>query len=99
MAESWTNVSGEATLSLQYTRSWLAPNLPSIWLQAYNLLRRGDEGKWYQLLFTLPAMAYSSPNLSDLVPVLVAFASHPQFSFENPPLYKAYTLSDRYSPS
>ena len=44
-------------------------------------------------------MAYSLPNLSDLVPVLVAFASHPQFSFENPPLYKAYTLSDRYSPS
>ena len=54
MAESWTNVSGEATLSLQYTRSWLAPNLPSIWLQAYNLLQRGDEGKWYQLLSHCP---------------------------------------------
>ena len=99
MAKSWKYVAGAATLSLQYTRSWLAPDLPSIWLQAYNLLRKSDEGKWSQLLFTLPAMAYGSPDLSDLVPVLVAFASHPQFSFENPPPYRSYTLSDGCSPS
>ena len=98
MVESWTDVSGNATLSLQYDRSWLVPKLPSIWLEAYNLLRRSGEVEWFQLLFTLPAMAYASPELSDLVPVLVAFASHPR-AFENPPCYNSYTLSDKYYPS
>ena len=84
MIESWTTVSGDAPLSLQYNRSWLNLDLPSMWLGAYNLLRRNDGGKWFQLLFTLPAMAYASPKFSDLVPVLVALASHP-------PSHKGYT--------
>ena len=99
MAEWWSIVSGNAPLSLHYDKSWLFPNLPSIWLEAYNRLRRSGEEKWFQLLFTLPAMAYASPERSRLVPVFVAFASYPQFSFENPPSYKSYTLSDKYHPS
>ena len=99
MVESWADeVSGNATLSLQYDKPWLAPDLPSIWLEAYNLLRRSGKEKWFQLLFTLPAMTYASPELSDLVPVLVAFASQPH-AFENPPCYNSYTLSDKYYPS
>ena len=99
MVASWTRVPGNSTLSLQYDCSWLVPNLPSAWLSAYNLLRRGGEDKWFQLLFTLPAMAFASPDLSDLVPMLVAFASYPKFTFEDPPPYESYTLSDEYVPS
>ena len=72
MVESWAAMSGNATLSLRYDSSWLAPDLPSMWLESYNLLRRSGEEKWFQLLFTLPAMAYASPELRDLVSVLVA---------------------------
>jgi hypothetical protein len=100
MVESWTGcVSGDTTLSLQYDRSWLAPALPSIWLKAYKLLRRRDEGKWFQLLFSLPAMAYASSKLDDLVPVFVAFASDLHFWMEDPPTYNSYNLSEGYSPS
>ena len=99
MVESWARVSGDATLSLQYDKSWLAPDFPSIWLKAYELLRRDDEAKWFQLLFSLPAMAYASSQLDDLVPVFVAFASDPRFRMEDPPHYNSYNLSDGYSPS
>jgi hypothetical protein len=100
MVESWTgSVYGDTTLSLQYDRSWLDPDLPSIWLQAYELLRRRDEGKWFQLLFSLPAMAYASSKFDDLVPVLVAFASDPHFRLEDPPHYDSYSLSEGYRPS
>lgn len=93
MAESWPkNVPGEIVLSLQYDRSWLSPDLPLIWLKMYNLLRESDERKWFQLLFSLPAMAFSSSSLSELVPVFVAFASHPQFRLEDPPHYDSYPI-------
>ena len=100
MVESWTErVSGDATLSLQYDRSWLAPDFPSIWLKAYNLLRKNDEAKWFQSLFSLPAMAYASPKFDNLVPVFVAFASDPGFRLENPPHHDSYNLAEGYCPS
>lgn len=102
MAESWaknvSGVSGETMLSLQYDRSWLSPDLPLTWLKIYNLLRESDERKWFQLLFSLPAMAFSSSSLSELVPVFVAFASHPQFRFEDPPRYDSYPIVEGYFP-
>jgi hypothetical protein len=100
MVESWTgSVSGDTKLSLRYDRSWLAPNLPLTWLKAYKLLCGNDEGKWSQLLFSLPAMAYASPQLTNLVPVFVAFASDPHFQSEDPPHYDSYRLSEGYQPS
>ena len=104
MVESWRRrVSGDATLSLQYDKSWLDPDLPPIWLKAYKLLRSNDEGKWFQLLFSLPAMAYhedsSESQLNNLVPVFVAFASDSRFRLEDPPHYDSYNLSEGYQPS
>ena len=101
MVESWTSVSGpgDAPLSLRYDQSWLAPKLSSIWLETYNLLRTSGGRKRFQLLFTLPAMAYASPGLSNMVPVLVAFGSEPAFFSEDPPYYVPHTLSDKYNPS
>lgn len=99
MVESWRGtVSGDATLSLRYSSSWLAPDLPLIWLKAYNLLRRSGEGTRYQLLFSLPAMTFALPELSDLVPVLVAFAAHTQFRSEDLPYYNSYNISDGDQP-
>ena len=92
-------VSMDATMSLQYDRSWLAPDFPSTWLKAYNLLRRSDETKWFQLLFSLPAMAYASSELADLVPAFVAFAANSQFRLEDPPHYNSYNLSEGFCPS
>ena len=101
MVESWTSVSGPggAPLSLRYDQSWLAPTLSSIWLETYNLLRTSSRRKRFQLFFTLPAMAYASPGLSNMVPVLVAFASEPAFISEDPPYYVPHTLSDKWKPS
>jgi hypothetical protein len=100
MVESWTGkVSGDATLSLQYDRSWLAPDVPLIWLEAYRILRRNNEAKWFQLLFSLPAMAYASSKLDNLVPMLVAFASVPDFRSENPPHHDSYDLAEGYYPN
>ena len=100
MAESWSqSVSGDATLSLRYEKSWLTADPPSIWLKAYNLLRRSGEGKWFQLLFSLPAMVYASSKFDGLVPVFVAFASDPQFRLENPPHYDSYNLAEGYCPT
>ncbi|KAH0834163.1 hypothetical protein J3R83DRAFT_11469 [Lanmaoa asiatica] len=100
MVKSWTGIiSGDAILSLQYDRSWLNPDLPLIWLKAYNLLRGSDGGKWSQLLFSLPAMVYASSELAKLVPVFVAFATASQFRLEDPPHYDSYNLSEGYCPS
>ena len=100
MEKAWKDqtVSGKAPLSLQYDRSWLAPNLASIWLEAYNLLRTTGEEKWIQLFFSLSAMAYTSSQLSDLVPAFVAFATDPHFRLEDPPQYDCYSLSEGERP-
>ena len=97
---SWSKeMYGCTYLSLQYERSWLAPDLPLIWLEAYNLLRKSDDRKWFQLLFSLPAIAHSSSKLSELVPVFIAFASHSQFRFEDPPPYSSYPIRVGCHPS
>ncbi|KAG6369468.1 hypothetical protein JVT61DRAFT_14838 [Boletus reticuloceps] len=44
------------------------------------------------------AYASKSPNLADLVPVFIAFASNPQSQWEDPPSYDSYTLSEGYQP-
>ena len=100
LMEEWRQQEvSRAPLSLQYDNSWVKPDLPSIWFEAYDLLRRNDEGKWIQLLFSLPAMAYGSPELSELVPVFVAFATDLRFCLEDPPPYDFYDLSKGYTPS
>ncbi|KAF9235920.1 hypothetical protein BU15DRAFT_89398 [Melanogaster broomeanus] len=101
LLESWKSmVKGSTSLSLKYDSTWLDPDLPSIWITAYNLLRqKGKAQQHFPLLFSLPAMAYRSSDLETLVQTLLAFATHPQFRLEDPPPYAAYDLSLGYSPS
>ncbi|KAI5991231.1 hypothetical protein EDD15DRAFT_2449545 [Pisolithus albus] len=84
---------------LRYSREWLSPNLRAVWLSLYDGCRRSGPQHRFQLIFSLPAMAYASPQLEDVVNTLLAFATMPQFEHENPPDYPDYNLSDGYEPS
>ncbi|KAL4070197.1 hypothetical protein V8B97DRAFT_546159 [Scleroderma yunnanense] len=75
----------EWTTSLRYSKAWLNPNLPDVLLPMYDMCRQGHvKQDDFQLLFSLPAMAYSSPHLDDVVHALVAVAVVPQLQHGNP---------------
>ncbi|KAI6011263.1 hypothetical protein PISMIDRAFT_17817 [Pisolithus microcarpus 441] len=102
LIESWgETLSGVSRPSrLRYNREWLSPDLRAVWLPLYDGCRRSDKRQHrFQLIFSLPAMAYASPQLEDVVNTLLAFATMPQFEHENPPDYPDYNLSDGYAPS
>ena len=86
------------TISLRYSKNWLNPDLDD-WLPIYNTCRQSDKRQHrFQFLFSLPAVAYSSPCLDDIAHALVAFAVVPQFKHEHPPACTSYLLSDKYIP-
>jgi len=86
------------TISSRYSKNWLSPNLDD-WLPMYNMCRWSNKRQHrFQFLFSLPAMAYSSPDLDAITHALVAFAVVPQFKHEHPPAYASYLLSDKYIP-
>ncbi|KAF8834660.1 hypothetical protein BDN67DRAFT_873396, partial [Paxillus ammoniavirescens] len=99
--QSWkTTLHGHAPgFALRYSKDWLRPDLAQIWLTAYNTCRRSDARQTYELLFSLPAIAYASPECKDLVPTLLAFATIPAFGTIDPPPYASYELSDGFTPS
>ncbi|QRV92775.1 kinase-like protein [Ceratobasidium sp. AG-Ba] len=99
--ESWGTVQGPASdLRLTYGRGWLQLTLPSLWLSMYNLCRRAaGSSNQYALGICLAAGVYSGTLPSELVPVLVSFASNPSFQSLNPPAHSVYDLSDKYRPT
>ncbi|KAL4078001.1 hypothetical protein J3A83DRAFT_4087181 [Scleroderma citrinum] len=102
LLESWGQLEGAyaQTVSLRYSSAWLSPELSSIWLSSYNACRNSQrERHRFQLLFTLPAMVYASPDLEEVALTLLAFATIPQFNSESPPSYATYYLSDGHTPS
>ena len=89
-----------STVSLRYSREWLFLEVRPIWLPLYNACRSTKYGQHrFQLLFTLAAMTYASPDLETVVHTLLAFATIPQFKKESPPSHATYCLSDGYEPS
>ncbi|KAI6026973.1 hypothetical protein EDC04DRAFT_3092210 [Pisolithus marmoratus] len=102
LVESWkANPRGVSeAISLRYSRDWLSPDLPATWLSLYDSCRKSKASRnRFQLIFSLPAMAYASPQLEDIVGTLLAFATIPQFKAQDPPAYPVYNLSDGYMPS
>ncbi|KIJ64302.1 hypothetical protein HYDPIDRAFT_90913 [Hydnomerulius pinastri MD-312] len=101
LLQSWNaTLHGVATSSLQYDSGWLSPDGPEIWITVYNLCRRSDKARQrFQLLFSLPAMAYGSPKFAVLVPTIISFATNQQFRAEDPPPYATYDLSRGFCPS
>ena len=95
-------VEGASTriVSLRYSKKWLSRETRPIWLSLYNACRNCLRDRHQvQLLFTLPAMAYDTPDLEEVALTLLAFATISQFEDKSPPLYTAYLLSDGYEPS
>ncbi|KAH7882707.1 hypothetical protein F5I97DRAFT_1931318 [Phlebopus sp. FC_14] len=80
--------------SHRYTKEWLQPSLPEIWIPMYDLLRKSDKADHrFQLLFSLPAMAYSSSSLETAAWTFLAFATEQAFRSEKPPPHRS-PLSD-----
>ncbi|KAG2129503.1 uncharacterized protein EDB93DRAFT_118250 [Suillus bovinus] len=97
----WQNVKGVGEpLSLQYSKDWLQPTFPDVFLSAYDCCRRATREDTFRLVFTLASISYSSLNDHALVPTLLAFATVPEIrSLEDPPDFTSYNLSDGLMPS
>ena len=80
--------------SLSFSKEFLKPSLADIWLSLYDRCRGSDEqeGKRYQLLFTLAAFAYQSPGAHELLPTILAFATIPAFRTLQCPGWDSYDL-------
>ncbi|KAG1773742.1 hypothetical protein EV702DRAFT_1129048, partial [Suillus placidus] len=91
----WNEVSGRIrNVSLQYDQEWLKPDLAKRWMTVYELCCDTDrETHTFQLAFTLPAMAYSSPENAGFAATMFAFAAIPEFRAIYSPGYDIYDLS------
>ncbi|KAG1853151.1 hypothetical protein DFJ58DRAFT_883919 [Suillus subalutaceus] len=87
-------------LSLQYSKDWLQPTFPDVFLSAYDRCRSATKKDRFQLMFTLSSVSYSLLDDHALVPTLLAFATIPEFrSLDCPPDFTSYDLSDGFMPS
>ncbi|KAG1735376.1 hypothetical protein EDB19DRAFT_1638507 [Suillus lakei] len=95
----WKNVQGIGeSLSLRYSKDWLQPTFPNIFLSAYDRCRRATKKDSYQLMFTLASVSYSLLDDYALVPTLLAFATVPGIcSVGDPPKFISYDLSDGFT--
>ena len=80
--------------SLSFSKEFLKPSLADIWLSLYDRCRESSEqeGKRYQLMFTLATFAYQSPDTHKLLPTILAFASIPAFCTIDHPGRSSYDL-------
>ncbi|KAG1773378.1 hypothetical protein EV702DRAFT_577072 [Suillus placidus] len=97
----WQNVQGIGeSLSLQYSKDWLQPAFPDVFLSAYDCCRSATKKDRFQLVFTLASVSYSLLDDHALVPTLLAFATIPELrSLDCPPDFTSYDLSDGFIPS
>jgi hypothetical protein len=83
------------SLALGYSSSWLSVG-PSSWLSVYEAVRKGyltcqTTAAQHRLSFSLASMAWASPCLRQLVPLLVIMSSHP--ALPKPPRWMTYDLT------
>ncbi|OAX34983.1 hypothetical protein K503DRAFT_868567, partial [Rhizopogon vinicolor AM-OR11-026] len=97
----WKNIQGVGeSLSLQYSKDWLQPSFPDMFLSAYDLCRGATKKQTFQLLFTLASVTYGSEDNHALVPTLLAFATVTDIhELTSPPQFTSYDLSDGFMPS
>ncbi|THU82236.1 hypothetical protein K435DRAFT_844470 [Dendrothele bispora CBS 962.96] len=90
--------SDQNRISLSYCKDWLDSKsevLPNSWLTLYDLCREdavSEAQKVYQMLFSLPSLAYSGSNY-DLLPILVQFATNPDFVYLDAPKWPFYNMT------
>ncbi|KAG0701816.1 hypothetical protein DFH29DRAFT_541007 [Suillus ampliporus] len=97
----WKDVQGVVeSLSLRYSKDWLQPNLPDVFLSACDRCRSATRKETVQLVFTLASAAYGLLDNNAIIPTLLAFATVPEIrSLGDPPKFASYDLSDGFAPS
>ncbi|KAG2337794.1 hypothetical protein BDR05DRAFT_740578 [Suillus weaverae] len=97
----WRKVQGVCgSLSLRYSKDWLQPAFPHVFLSAYDRCRSITEKDKFQLVFTLASASYSSTDKHALIPTLLAFATVPEIrNLHRLPEFTSYDLSDGFMPS
>ncbi|KAG0694113.1 hypothetical protein DFH29DRAFT_1035335, partial [Suillus ampliporus] len=97
----WGYVQGVGeSFSLQYSKDWLQPKFPDIFLSAYDRCRTATRKDTFQLVFTLASVSFCLLDCHALVPTLLAFATVPEIrSLGDPPMFASYDLSDGFMPS
>ncbi|KAG1750381.1 uncharacterized protein EDB91DRAFT_686470 [Suillus paluster] len=97
----WKDIQGIGeSLSLRYSKDWLQPNFPDIFLSAYDRCRTATKKDKFKLVFTLASASYGLLDDHALVPTLLAFATVPKIrSLGDLPNFASYHLSDGFTPS
>ncbi|KAG2039123.1 hypothetical protein BDR03DRAFT_1090824 [Suillus americanus] len=98
---SWGEVQGVCgSLSLRYSKDWLQPAFPHIFLSAHDRCRSATEEDKFQLMFTLASASYSSTDKHALIPTLLAFSTVPDIrNLPRLPEFTSYDFSDGFMPS
>ena len=83
--------------SLSYSNGLRNFHLHNMWLSVYNQCRKKGPAARFALTFTLSALSYyfkspSRPDLCQLLPTFLAFATRPEFSRIDPPPWISYDL-------
>lgn len=101
LTESWGNLRGSHNyLTLTYSPHWLELNLPECWVTLYNLCRHSSrDSNKFSLSICLATAAFGHTIPSNLVPVLVAFATNHKFASLDPPSHSHFFLEDGYKPN
>ena len=92
----------ETTISLRYSRYWLSFNTAKDWFEIYKIcqetLNCDPHVSKITLAFSLSAASFSRANYSDIVPLILIFATDMKFRGIIPPLPSHYELSDGIYP-
>ncbi|KAH7332999.1 hypothetical protein B0J17DRAFT_736241 [Rhizoctonia solani] len=86
--------------TLSYHSSWFEFNLKSSWINLYNLLRHATiSSNKYMLTACLAGIAFGQKLPTELIPVLLAFSTNPEFRSLDPPYRKTFQFKDGYEPT
>ncbi|THU80575.1 hypothetical protein K435DRAFT_767927 [Dendrothele bispora CBS 962.96] len=102
--KQWGSIHGPRrdSVSLTYSREWLDQRiLSNHWLTLYDLCRQTSvpqEKKKYQLLYSLPSLAYGNTDCHHLLHLIVQFATDCTFETITPPDWSVYDLSNGTQP-
>jgi len=99
---SWGKVQGVCeSLSLRYSKDWLQPAFPRIFLSACDRCHSATEKDKFKLMFTLASASYSSTEQQHtLIPTLLAFSTVPEIrNLPRLPEFTSYDFSDGFMPS
>jgi len=99
--KSWGSLSchSKSTHTLSYSSQYLSSGLQDLFLPLYEQCRKsGRNTSQFQLTFSLSALSYHSPELHDVLPTLLAFATVPEFNTLDLPGWDSYDLRVGTSP-